>query len=149
MVYPRRITAIMMLFKNTKVKLCSPDRDTHFFDIVAGILQRDTLALYLFMICLDYILLTLINLMKENGLTQEKQECRMQTTLMTEHFRQIHPPKTEYMCFNQSGDISILNGGSLKLVDKDADYADDRALQANTPTLLYSVQQAALVSMWT
>ena len=26
--------------------------------------------------------------------------------------------KTEYMCFNQTGDISILDGTSLKLVDK-------------------------------
>ena len=26
--------------------------------------------------------------------------------------------KTEYMCFNQTGDISKLNGSSLKLVDK-------------------------------
>ena len=26
--------------------------------------------------------------------------------------------KTEYMCFNQSGDIYTLNGGSQKLVDK-------------------------------
>ena len=26
--------------------------------------------------------------------------------------------KTEYMCFNQRGDISTLNGGSLKLMDK-------------------------------
>ena len=26
--------------------------------------------------------------------------------------------KTEYMCFNQTGDISTLDGTSLKLVDK-------------------------------
>ena len=26
--------------------------------------------------------------------------------------------KTDYMCFNKKGDISTLNGGSLKLVDK-------------------------------
>ena len=26
--------------------------------------------------------------------------------------------KTEHMCFNQKGDISTLNGGSLKLMDK-------------------------------
>ena len=29
-----------------------------------------------------------------------------------------NPPKTEYMCFNQTGDISTLNNSSLKLVDK-------------------------------
>ena len=30
----------------------------------------------------------------------------------------VNPDKTEYMHFNQSGDISTLNVGSLKLVDK-------------------------------
>ena len=46
-------TAIMMLYRNTKVKVCSPDGDTDYFDIVAGVLQRDTLVPYLFIICLD------------------------------------------------------------------------------------------------
>ena len=30
------VTAIMMLYSNTKVKLRSPDGDTDFFDIAAG-----------------------------------------------------------------------------------------------------------------
>ena len=30
----------------------------------------------------------------------------------------VNANKTEYMCFNQTGDISTLNGSSLKLVDK-------------------------------
>ena len=30
----------------------------------------------------------------------------------------VNARKTEYMCFNQTDDISTLNGGSLKLVDK-------------------------------
>ena len=30
----------------------------------------------------------------------------------------VNADKTEYMCFNQSGDISTLNSCSLKLVDK-------------------------------
>ena len=30
----------------------------------------------------------------------------------------INAHKTEYMCFNQTGDISTWNGSSLKLVDK-------------------------------
>ena len=63
------VAAIIMLYKNTKVKVRSPDGDTDFFDIVTGVLQGDTLASYLFIICLDYILQTLIDLMKENGFT--------------------------------------------------------------------------------
>ena len=30
----------------------------------------------------------------------------------------VNTHKTDYMCFNQTGDISISNGSSLKLVDK-------------------------------
>ena len=30
----------------------------------------------------------------------------------------VNADKTEYMCFSQRGDISTLNGGFLKLVDK-------------------------------
>ena len=32
----------MMLYKNTKVVVCSPDDDINFFGIVSGVLQRDT-----------------------------------------------------------------------------------------------------------
>ena len=42
------ITAIMMLYKNTKVKVHSTDRDTDYFKIVTGVLQGDMLAPYLF-----------------------------------------------------------------------------------------------------
>ena len=41
------IAAIMILYKNTKVKIHLPDEDTDFFDIVTGVLQRDTFAPYL------------------------------------------------------------------------------------------------------
>ena len=47
------IAVIMMLYRNTKVKVRSPDGDTDYFDIVIGVLQGDTLAPYLFIICLD------------------------------------------------------------------------------------------------
>ena len=47
------VAAIMILYRNTKVKVRSPDGDTEYFNIVAGVLQGDTLALYHFIICLD------------------------------------------------------------------------------------------------
>ena len=50
------VTVIMLLYKNTKAMVCSPDGNTDFFDIVTGVLQEDTIALYMFIICLDYIL---------------------------------------------------------------------------------------------
>ena len=48
----------MIVYRNTKVKICSPDGDTDYFDIVTCVLQGDTLAPYLFIICLDYVLKT-------------------------------------------------------------------------------------------
>ena len=46
------VAAITILYRNTKVKVRSPDGDTEYFNIVAGVLQRDTLAPYLFIIYL-------------------------------------------------------------------------------------------------
>ena len=60
------ITAIIMLYRNMKVKVHSLDGDTDYFDIVAGVLQGDILAPYLFIISVDYMLRTSIDKMKEN-----------------------------------------------------------------------------------
>ena len=49
------VAAIMMLYRNRKVKVRSPDGDTDYFSIVADVLQGDTLAPYLFIICLDIL----------------------------------------------------------------------------------------------
>ena len=38
------VNSIMMLYKNTRSLVRSPDGDTSFFDITAGVLQGDTLA---------------------------------------------------------------------------------------------------------
>ena len=84
------VAAITILYRNTKVKVRSPDGDTEYFDIVAGVLQGDTLAPYLFIICLDYVLRTSIDKIKENGFELTK----------------------------KTGDISTLEGTPLKLVDK-------------------------------
>ena len=61
-----------MLYKNTKVKIRSPDGDTDFFNIDVGVLKRDKWAPYLFIIFLDYVLRTSIDQMKENGFTLKK-----------------------------------------------------------------------------
>ena len=53
----------MILYKNTKAIFHSSDGD-NFFDIVTGVLQGDTLALYLLIIYVDYVLQTLIEIIK-------------------------------------------------------------------------------------
>ena len=143
------VAAITILYRNTKVKVRSPDGDTEYFDIVAGVLQGDTLASYLFIICLDYVLRTSIDKIRENGFELKKKRSRRYPaktftdadytddiallanapnkaeTLRHSSERAaagiglyVNTHKTEYMCYNQTGDISTLDGTSLKLVDK-------------------------------
>ena len=141
--------AIMIFYRNTKVKVRSPDGDTEYFDIVAAVLQGDTLAPYLFIMCLDYVLRMSIDKIRENGFELTKKRSRrypvktitdadyaddiallantpnQAETLLYSFERaaagidlHVNTHKTEYMCFNQAGDISTLDGTSLKLVDK-------------------------------
>ena len=143
------MAAITILYNNTKVKVCSPDGDTEYFDIVAGVLQGDTLARYLFIICLDYVLRTSIDKIRENGFELTKKRSRRHPaktitdadyaddiailantpnqaeTLLHSLERaaagiglHVNAQKTEYMCYNQTGDITTLDGTPLKLVDK-------------------------------
>ena len=143
------VVAITILYRNTKMKVRSPDWDTEFFDIVAGVLQGDTLAPYVFIICLDYVLRTSIDKIRENGFELTKKRSRrypaetiidadyaddiallantpnQAETLLHSLERaaadiglHINAHKTEYMCYNQTGDITTQDGTSLILVDK-------------------------------
>ena len=139
----------MILYRNTKVKVRSQDGDTDYFDIEARVLQGDTLAPYLFILCLDYVLRTSVDKIKENGFELTKKRSRRypaktitdadyaddiailanapaQTETLLHCLERsaagiglhVNAQKTEYMCFNQTGDISTQGGSSLKLVDK-------------------------------
>ena len=107
-------------------------------------IQGDTLAPYLFIIFVDYILRTSIDLIKENGFTLKKgkkqtiphtnnaDDIELLENIPTQPESLLHnqeqaaggiglhinADKMEYTCFNQKGDISTLNVGSLKIVDK-------------------------------
>ena len=143
------VAAITILHRNTKVKVRSPDGLTEYFNIVAGVQQGDTLSPYLFIICLDYVLKTSIDKIRENGSELAKKRSgrypvktitdadyaddiailanapNQAETLLHSLEREaagiglhIDAHKTEYMCYNQTGDISTLDGTFLKLVDK-------------------------------
>ena len=66
------VAAITILYRNTKVKVRSPDGDTEYFDILAGVLQGGTLAPYLFIICLDYVLRTSIDKIRADKEKKQK-----------------------------------------------------------------------------
>ena len=65
---PEIISAIKVLYSNTKSTILTPDGETEHFDILAGILQGDTLAPFLFIIVIDYVMRVSVDTMKENGL---------------------------------------------------------------------------------
>ncbi|XP_072022739.1 uncharacterized protein [Amphiura filiformis] len=50
------VKAIGKMYQNIKAKVISPDGETDLFEILAGVLQGDTLAPYLFVIVLDFAL---------------------------------------------------------------------------------------------
>ena len=143
------VAGITILYRNTKVKVRSPDGDREYFDIVAVVLQGDTLAPYLFIVCLDYVLRTSIDKIRENGFELPKKRSRRypaktitdadyadDTVILANTPNQAETPlrsleqaaagiglhvnahKTEYMCYNQTANISILDGTPLKQVDK-------------------------------
>lgn len=70
------VKAVMMLYNNSTAMVRSPDGDTDFFEITAGVLQGDTLAPYLFIICLDYVLRTSVDKLQEHGLTLNRQKSK-------------------------------------------------------------------------
>ena len=59
-----------------KILYIQTDGDTEYFDIVAGVLQGDTLAPCLFIFCLDYQLRTFIDKIRENGFDLTKKRSR-------------------------------------------------------------------------
>ena len=86
----------MMLYKNTKVKVCFPDGDTDYFDIVAGLLHG----------VMDYA----------NDMTFLANTPAQAKTLLHSLEQaaggiglHVNPDKTEYKCFNQRGDISKIS----------------------------------------
>ena len=48
--------AIALFYENTEARIITPDGETEFFKMSKGVLQGDTLAPFLFIITLDYIM---------------------------------------------------------------------------------------------
>ncbi len=115
------------------MKVCSPDGDTEYFDILAGVPLGDTQAPYLFIICLDYVLRTSIDKIKENSCELTKKRSRRypaktitdaddiallantpnQAETLLHSLEQVaagiglhvNADKAEHMCYNQTGDM--------------------------------------------
>ena len=135
------VAAITILYRNTKVKVRSLDGNTEYFNIAAEVLQGDT-------VYTTYLGHRSITLGKTASCWQKKRSRRYPAKTITDadyaddiallantpnqaetllHSLErvaadfglhVNAHKNEFMCFNQKGDISIVDGTSLKLVDK-------------------------------
>ena len=91
----------MMLYKNTKVKVRSLDGDTDDFFIVARVLQGDTLAPYLFIICLDCVLRMSIERKQFQDDKRKKQKIHRINNYRC-RLRQWHSASGKYICPSQN-----------------------------------------------
>ena len=64
---PDETANAIMLYTDTRSMVRSPDGDTDFFEITSCVLQGDTLAPYLFITCLDYVLRRALDSNEELG----------------------------------------------------------------------------------
>ena len=63
----KMIAAIKVLYTNTSSTILTPDGETPFFSIQADILQGDTLAPFLFIIVVDYVLRMSVDTINDKG----------------------------------------------------------------------------------
>ena len=153
------IKAIMIMYKNTQAFVRSPDGDTEFFNIIARLLQGDTLAPYLFIIVLDYVLRNL-DQNKILGFTLRKQLSRRYPAemltdadfdnvlvILSDKIRNaekllkiletavasvglyMNTTKTKLIAVNTEGIITAQNGCDLKQV-KDFNYLDSKVISS-------------------
>ena len=85
------------MYTNKKAKVLLPDDETAVFDIIAGVLQGDTLALFLFIIALDYAM--------RQAIDGRKEELRF--TLINRRSRTVKPEMITDLDF--ADDIALLS----------------------------------------
>ena len=131
----------MMLYSNTKVNVRSSGGDTDFFGTVASVLPYLFTIYYILRKFIYLIKENVFTLKKArsrrylaetitdadydndivlsaNTPTQAENLLHSLEQVVGDISLDVNADKTEHMGFNQETDISTLNGGSLKLVDK-------------------------------
>ena len=112
---PTIVNAIKLIYEDTSAQVLTPDGETSFFDILAGIFQGDTLAPFLFIIVLDYAL--------REAFKISDSECG----IVIEPRRSLRHPEIRIRDLAYADDIALLNK-SIQLAEN----------------LLHSVEQSAL-----
>ena len=74
---PNMLAGIKAMYSNTRAKVITPDGETDWFEILAGVLQGDTLAPFLFAIVIDYAMRQALEGKEEElGLIIERRRSR-------------------------------------------------------------------------
>ena len=93
------VSLIKLMYEGTMAKVISPDGETELFEILAGVLQGDTLAPYLFAIVIDYCMRKAV----------EGHEERLGFTLHRRRSRRVGPVTLTDVDF--ADDIALLSEG--------------------------------------
>ena len=120
---PRLLKAIESMYKDVFAKVLTPDGETAWFQLLAGVLQGDTLAPFLFIIVLDYALRQAIN----------GREVELGFTI-TPRRSSRYPAKAQ-TDFDFADDISLLSNEihqAQKLLDLVEDQCKKTGLHLNT-----------------
>ena len=116
-----------MLYRNTRSMVRSPDGDTTFFEITTGDLQGYTLAPFLFIVCLNYILKTAIDNSTLLGFTLTQRTSR--------RYPDLHITYIDY-----SDDIAVTTNtmkDANTLLHQIEETADDIGLEINSDKTEY------------
>lgn len=109
------VATIDKLYQGTRARVITPDGETDYFEILAGVLQGDTLAPYLFAIVVDYVLRKAIS----------GREEELGFTISPRKSRRVPPVQVTDLDF--ADDIALLSNEIhqaqelLKLLETEAD----------------------------
>ena len=120
---PRLLEVIESMYQDIFAKVLTPDGETAWFQLLAGVLQGDTLAPFLFIIVLDYALRQAIN----------GREVELGFTI-TPRRSSRYPAKAQ-TDFDFADDISLLSNEihqAQKLLDLVEDQCKKTGLHLNT-----------------
>ena len=96
------VQAISATYSKTRAKVCSPDGETEYFEILAGVLLGDTLAPFLCIVALDYALRLAIN----------GREEELGFTLVPRRSRRVRPVMVTDLDF--ADDIALISDTAEK-----------------------------------
>ena len=129
------VKAISKLYDGTRAKVLSPDGETEYFNILAGVLQGDTLAPYLFAIVIDYLMRKAINGKEE------------ELGFMLNHRKSRRTPSTHVTDLDFADDIALVTNEIqqakelLKLVETEAANVGLHVNAKKTEVMMFNQDQ--------